>query len=107
MIAAIALGFAALLTVAYFGYGRWVGRQLGLDDGRVTISTTSLVDLQRAAVEKALADCNGHRTRAAESEPHSARVLSGPTRGAFAVELPGRDATRVGTSESAADRSRR
>jgi carbon starvation protein len=36
MIAALALGFAALLTVAYFGYGRWVGRQLGLDDSRVT-----------------------------------------------------------------------
>ncbi len=46
-----------------------------LDDGRVTISTTSLVDLQRAAVEKALADCNGHRTRAAESLGISVRTL--------------------------------
>jgi two-component system, NtrC family, response regulator HydG len=46
-----------------------------LDSNRVTISTTSLVDLQRAAVEKALADCNGHRTRAAESLGISVRTL--------------------------------
>jgi DNA-binding NtrC family response regulator len=46
-----------------------------LDSGRVTISTTSLVDLQRAAVEKALADCNGNRTRAAESLGISVRTL--------------------------------
>jgi DNA-binding NtrC family response regulator len=46
-----------------------------LDTGRVTVPTTSLVDLQRAAVEKALADCNGHRTRAAESLGISVRTL--------------------------------
>ena len=46
-----------------------------LDSNRVTVSTTSLVDLQRAAVEKALADCNGHRTRAAESLGISVRTL--------------------------------
>ncbi|MCI0362149.1 MAG: sigma-54 dependent transcriptional regulator, partial [Planctomycetaceae bacterium] len=46
-----------------------------LDHNRVTVSTTSLVELQRAAVEKALADCNGHRTRAAESLGISVRTL--------------------------------
>jgi len=46
-----------------------------LDQNRVTVSTTSLVELQRAAVEKALADCNGHRTRAAESLGISVRTL--------------------------------
>jgi DNA-binding NtrC family response regulator len=35
----------------------------------------SLVALQRAAVEKALADCQGHRTRAAESLGISVRTL--------------------------------
>src|SRR4029079_16339635 len=38
-----------------------------LESGRVPSGTTSLVALQRSAVEKALVDCNGHRTRAAES----------------------------------------
>jgi DNA-binding NtrC family response regulator len=46
-----------------------------LDHNRLTVSTTSLVELQRAAVEKALADCNGHRTRAAESLGISVRTL--------------------------------
>jgi carbon starvation protein len=32
----LAVGFAALLTAAYFGYGRWVARQLDLDDRRTT-----------------------------------------------------------------------
>ena len=36
---------------------------------------TSLVALQRAAVEKALADCHGHRTRAAEALGISVRTL--------------------------------
>jgi two-component system response regulator HydG len=46
-----------------------------LDQGRFLPATTSLVELQRAAVEKALADCNGHRTRAAESLGISVRTL--------------------------------
>jgi DNA-binding NtrC family response regulator len=46
-----------------------------LDSHRFSGSTTSLVDLQRAAVEKALADHNGHRTRAAESLGISVRTL--------------------------------
>ena len=37
--------------------------------------TTSLVALQRSAVEKALVECNGHRTRAAESLGISVRTL--------------------------------
>jgi DNA-binding NtrC family response regulator len=46
-----------------------------MDHNRLTVSTTSLVELQRAAVEKALADCHGHRTRAAESLGISVRTL--------------------------------
>lgn len=38
-------------------------------------STTTLSALQRAAVEKALADCHGHRTRAAEALGISVRTL--------------------------------
>lgn len=45
------------------------------DQQRVQISTNSLVDLERAAVEKALAEFNGHRTRAAESLGISVRTL--------------------------------
>lgn len=45
------------------------------DMQRVQISTNSLVDLERAAVEKALAEFNGHRTRAAESLGISVRTL--------------------------------
>ena len=32
----LAVGFALLLATAYFGYGRWVARQLDLDDARTT-----------------------------------------------------------------------
>lgn len=32
----LAIGFIALLIVAYRLYGRWIGRQLSLDDGRTT-----------------------------------------------------------------------
>ena len=46
-----------------------------LESGRVPSGTTSLVALQRSAVEKALVDCNGHRTRAAESLGISVRTL--------------------------------
>lgn len=46
-----------------------------LDHQRVQISTNSLVDLERAAVEKALSEFNGHRTRAAESLGISVRTL--------------------------------
>jgi two-component system response regulator HydG len=46
-----------------------------LESPRLSGSTTSLVELQRAAVEKALADHNGHRTRAAESLGISVRTL--------------------------------
>jgi two-component system, NtrC family, response regulator HydG len=46
-----------------------------LESGRVPSGTTSLVALQRSAVEKALMECNGHRTRAAESLGISVRTL--------------------------------
>jgi two-component system, NtrC family, response regulator HydG len=46
-----------------------------LESGRVPSGTTSLVALQRSAVEKALVECNGHRTRAAESLGISVRTL--------------------------------
>jgi two-component system response regulator HydG len=46
-----------------------------LESGRFPSGTTSLVALQRSAVEKALVDCNGHRTRAAESLGISVRTL--------------------------------
>ncbi len=46
-----------------------------VDSNRFAGGTTSLVELQRAAVEKALADNNGHRTRAAESLGISVRTL--------------------------------
>jgi carbon starvation protein len=35
-LAVLAIGFVALLVLGYATYGRWVGRQLGLDDRRVT-----------------------------------------------------------------------
>ncbi len=35
-LALVAVAFAALLTIAYIGYGGWVARQLGLDDAQVT-----------------------------------------------------------------------
>jgi len=46
-----------------------------LESGRFGTGPTSLVALQRSAVEKALVDCNGHRTRAAESLGISVRTL--------------------------------
>ena len=46
-----------------------------LESGRISSGTTSLVALQRSAVEKALVECNGHRTRAAESLGISVRTL--------------------------------
>jgi len=46
-----------------------------LESGRISSGTTSLVELQRSAVEKALVECNGHRTRAAESLGISVRTL--------------------------------
>jgi len=46
-----------------------------LESGRISAGTTSLVALQRSAVEKALVECNGHRTRAAESLGISVRTL--------------------------------
>jgi DNA-binding NtrC family response regulator len=46
-----------------------------LESARLLSGTTSLVALQRSAVEKALVECNGHRTRAAESLGISVRTL--------------------------------
>jgi DNA-binding NtrC family response regulator len=46
-----------------------------LESGRLQQTPTSLVALQRTAVERALAECNGHRTRAAESLGISVRTL--------------------------------
>ena len=46
-----------------------------LESTRLTSGPTSLVALQRSAVEKALVECNGHRTRAAESLGISVRTL--------------------------------
>jgi DNA-binding NtrC family response regulator len=46
-----------------------------LEMNRAAPTPTSLIALQRAAVEKALADCNGHRARAAEALGISIRTL--------------------------------
>jgi DNA-binding NtrC family response regulator len=46
-----------------------------LESGRLQQTPTSLVALQRSAVERALSECNGHRTRAAESLGISVRTL--------------------------------
>jgi DNA-binding NtrC family response regulator len=46
-----------------------------IDSGRIAAQPTSLVALQRSAVERALAECNGHRTRAAEALGISVRTL--------------------------------
>jgi DNA-binding NtrC family response regulator len=46
-----------------------------LSNGHIVSGTHSLKDLQRAAVEKALAEHNGNRTRAAESLGISVRTL--------------------------------
>jgi two-component system response regulator HydG len=46
-----------------------------IESGRLGTGPTSLVALQRSAVEKALVECNGHRTRAAESLGISVRTL--------------------------------
>jgi DNA-binding NtrC family response regulator len=46
-----------------------------LESGRIPSGPTSLVALQRSAVEKALVDSNGHRTRAAEALGISVRTL--------------------------------
>src|SRR5207237_2683733 len=46
-----------------------------LDSGRLATIPTSIVALKRSAVEKAVVDCNGHRTRAAESLGISVRTL--------------------------------
>ena len=46
-----------------------------LTDNRMGAAATSLRALQRTAVERALAECNGHRTRAAESLGISVRTL--------------------------------
>lgn len=46
-----------------------------IDNGRVVASGQSLKDFQRAAMEKALAEFNGNRTRAAEALGISVRTL--------------------------------
>jgi DNA-binding NtrC family response regulator len=46
-----------------------------LERGQTSSGPTSLVALQRSAVERALVECNGHRTRAAESLGISVRTL--------------------------------
>lgn len=46
-----------------------------LDHARLDSQSVSLKDLQRAAVEKALADCHGHRTHAAAALGISVRTL--------------------------------
>lgn len=46
-----------------------------LDEGRMVVPTTSLDMLERAAIEKALADSNGHRTKAAGVLGISVRTL--------------------------------
>jgi DNA-binding NtrC family response regulator len=46
-----------------------------LESGRMALPGTSLVALERAAVEKALADSHGHRTKAAEALGISVRTL--------------------------------
>jgi DNA-binding NtrC family response regulator len=46
-----------------------------IDNGRCVAPGQSLKDLQRAAMEKALAECNGNRTRAAEALGISVRTL--------------------------------
>lgn len=46
-----------------------------IESGKANVSPTSLVALQRSAVEKALVESNGHRTRAAESLGISVRTL--------------------------------
>lgn len=63
-----------------------------LENQRVQISTNSLVELERVAVEKALAEFNGHRTRAAESLGISVRTLQRKLK-AWGLEKPGVVAT--------------
>lgn len=46
-----------------------------LDSGRISAGSTSLKDVQRAVVEKALIEFNGHRTRVAEALGISVRTL--------------------------------
>jgi DNA-binding NtrC family response regulator len=46
-----------------------------IESHKASSGPTSLVALQRSAVEKALVECNGHRTRAAESLGISVRTL--------------------------------
>ena len=63
-----------------------------MEHQRVQISTNSLVELERVAVEKALAEFNGHRTRAAESLGISVRTLQRKLK-AWGMEKPGVVAT--------------
>jgi len=58
-----------------------------LESGRLSTIPTSLVALQRSAVEKVLVDCNGHRTRAAESLGISVRTLQRKLK-AWGLESP-------------------
>jgi DNA-binding NtrC family response regulator len=62
-----------------------------LEMNRNASAPTSLVALQRAAVEKALAESNGHRARAAESLGISIRTLQ---RKLKAWGLDGHDSNR-------------
>jgi DNA-binding NtrC family response regulator len=62
-----------------------------LEMNRSASAPTSLVALQRAAVEKALAESNGHRARAAEALGISIRTLQ---RKLKAWGLEGQDSTR-------------
>ncbi len=58
-----------------------------LESGRLASGPTSLVALQRSAVEKALVECHGHRTRAAESLGISVRTLQRKLK-AWGMEKP-------------------
>jgi DNA-binding NtrC family response regulator len=62
-----------------------------LESERMNSGPTSLVALQRSAVEKALVECNGHRTRAAESLGISVRTLQRKLK-AWGIDKPERGA---------------
>jgi DNA-binding NtrC family response regulator len=60
-----------------------------LESDRIHSQPTSLVALQRSAVEKALVECNGHRTRAAEALGISVRTLQRKLK-AWGIDKPER-----------------
>jgi two-component system, NtrC family, response regulator HydG len=70
-----------------------------LNEGRISLGGTSLKDVQRAAVEKALAEFGGHRTRVAEALGISVRTLQRK------LKLWGLDAGRDTKTESASSAS--